>query len=76
MSLKSNFTIYPRTYLYFLDLHIHVYVSDKHERLIQKEYEIRVGIGPTSSNNRSAILPLNYLVLSPAIKITAYSHRK
>ncbi len=57
----------------FPDLHPHEYVFDKHERLIKKVHKIRAGIEPTSSDNRSAILPLNYLIFTPVIKITAYS---
>ena len=62
-------------YLDFSDLHPHEYVFDKYVRLIKKVHEIRVGIEPTSSDNRSAVLPLNYLIFAPVIKITAYSRR-
>jgi hypothetical protein len=45
---------------------------NKHERLVKKDHKIRAGIEPTSSDNRSAVLPLNYPIFSPTIKIVAH----
>ena len=42
---------------------------DKYERLVKKDHKIRAGIEPTSSDNRSDILPLNYPIFSLALNI-------
>jgi hypothetical protein len=49
------------------------YVSTSTKDFIEKDHKIRVGIEPTSSDNRSAVLPLNYPIFSPVIRMTAYS---
>ena len=37
---------------------------DKYERSVRKDHKTRAGIEPTSSDNRTAILPLNYPIFT------------
>ncbi len=45
---------------------------NKYERLIKKVHKIGAGIEPTSSDNRSGILPLNYPIFALALNKTTY----
>jgi hypothetical protein len=49
----------------------HEYVSTSRKDLLSKDHKIRVGIKPTSIDNWSAVLPLNYPIVSP-VKINDY----
>ena len=50
----------------FSDEHNHMNMLNKYERLAKKDHKIKVGIEPTSPDNRSDILPLNYPIFSLA----------
>ncbi len=48
----------------FKKRHPHGYVSMSTNNSLSKDHKIRTGIEPLSSDNRSAILPLNYPIFS------------
>ena len=62
----SNHRTYPRLYI-GASTNVSTWIClHKYERLVKKDHKIRAGIEPTFSDNRSAVLPLNYPIFSLA----------